>query len=212
MRQGGALGRAGGARRVLDVDRVVAVQAGLALRQRVFADRRTLVEQRVPVVVEHHDLLQVRTAAPHALEDGGVVGGAEPAGEQQQADAGLLERVFQLAGAIRRVDVDQDRADARGRILRDDPLAAVGRPDADAVAPGDAARQERQCEPRREVPQLPVAGAEILRADHQRVAVRPPLDGVAQVGADGFAQQARRGRAVQIREIAHCGPIIVGMP
>ena len=41
-------------------------------------------------------------------------------------------------GAVGRVDVDQDRADLGGGVLRDRPLGAVRRPDADPVALRDA--------------------------------------------------------------------------
>ena len=59
-------------------------------------------------------------------------------------------------------------------------------------------------------PELPVAGPEALRADDERVAVRPARDRAAQVVADGFAEQGRCRSAVQIREAAHSGLIIVG--
>jgi small subunit ribosomal protein S1 len=44
--------------------------------------------------------------------------------------------------AVRRVDVDQDRAELRRPVLDEDPLGAVGRPDADPVALLDAEVQQ----------------------------------------------------------------------
>jgi hypothetical protein len=53
-----------------------------------------------------------------------------------------LQRVLELARAVRRVDVDEDEADARRRELRDQPLVPVRRPDADAVAAAKAEREQ----------------------------------------------------------------------
>ena len=83
-------------------------------------------------------LAQLGTALAHFGQHGDVVGLAEPFGQEQQADAGLAQGVLQLGGLVGRVDVDQDGADARGGELDDDPLVAVGGPDADAVAVVDA--------------------------------------------------------------------------
>ena len=135
-------GRAGGPGRVLNVDRVVAVQACLALGQRRFADRRRLVEQRLPAVVEDHYLLQCGTLGTHAVEDGGVVGGPEALRVQQETQPRLIDGVLELVRLVGRVDVDEDGADAGGRVLRDDPFVAVRRPDADPVALGDAACEQ----------------------------------------------------------------------
>ena len=63
-----------------------------------------------------------------------VVGLPEAAGQAEQAHAALVERVFQFDRLVGGIDVDQDRADAGRRVLEDDPLEAVGRPHADAVA------------------------------------------------------------------------------
>ena len=56
--------------------------------------------------------------------------------------ADLVQRVLEFGQPIRRVDVDQHRADARGRELRQQPFDAVRRPDADAVALHDAEREQ----------------------------------------------------------------------
>ena len=100
-----------------------------------------------------------------------VVGLAEAAGEDEHAHAGLLQRVGELARLVGRVDRDEDRADARGRELRHDPLVAVGRPDADALTHADAVRE--QCA-RRDVdliPELVVGRAVALVGDDECLAL-----------------------------------------
>ena len=76
------------------------------------------------------------------LDHAEIVGGLEADGADQRAAADLVERIFQLGEAVGRVDVDQHQADARGGKLRQQPLPAVRRPDADAVALLQAERQQ----------------------------------------------------------------------
>src|SRR5438093_112079 len=77
------------------------------------------------------------------LQQGEVVGLAEALGHQEQFHARLIERVFEFRRLVGRVDVDEDRADAGRGVLHDDPLVAVRRPDADALALGDAEVEQR---------------------------------------------------------------------
>src|SRR5256885_4766615 len=44
--------------------------------------------------------------------------------------------------SVRRIDVDEDDADLRGRILHEDPLRVVRAPDSDAVALFEAERHQ----------------------------------------------------------------------
>ena len=60
----------------------------------------------------------------------------------QCAAADLVDRVFELASTIGRVDVDEDQADPRGRELRDEPLVPVGGPDAHPIAAPQAEREQ----------------------------------------------------------------------
>ena len=203
VRQGRALRGAGGARGVLDVDGVVERQAGLARRELAVPDRRALLEQRRPPVVEHHRLLEGRALGPHPLDDLHVVALAEALREQQQAQPRLVQRVPQLARLVGGVDVDEDRADAGGGVLGDDPFEAVGGPDADPVAAFDPPPQEGLGEGRGGVPELPVGGPVVLRRHHQRLAVAVALDGAAQVLADGLAEQGHRAGAVHVGGQAH---------
>ena len=74
----------------------------------------------------------------HRREHLEVVGGLEGRGGDEHPHAGLAERVRELARPVRRVDVDEDRADTRGGELQQRPLDAGRRPDADPVALLDA--------------------------------------------------------------------------
>src|SRR5439155_7412748 len=55
-------------------------------------------------------------------------------GQKQRGDVGLVQDVLKLVRPIRRVDVDEDRANLRDGELGNDPLRPVGRPDADVLA------------------------------------------------------------------------------
>ena len=106
------------------------------------------MSQRAARLREHRDVVRVPEAAGH----------------DQQAHAGLAERVRQLGRLVGRVDGDEDRADPGGGELRHDPLVAVRRPDPDAVALADPAGEQSS---RRGVdlePQLAVGGPVVLVA------------------------------------------------
>ena len=138
-RQGGALGVAGGARGVLDVDRIVRV--GRRLRGRQHPGVAVAVGQRLPLrAADQDDVLERGAVRAHLGDHCGVVGGLERPCGDQHADARLVEHVLQLLGAVGRVDADQDRADLGRGVLQLRPLRAVRRPDADPVALLDAQR------------------------------------------------------------------------
>jgi hypothetical protein len=137
VRQRRALREARGARGVLDVDGVVGVQLDRVERPAVQAAAG--VEQRLPFrAAEQHDGIQLGAARPDLGDHRGVVGGLEPHRRDEQGAARLVEHELKLPGPVRRVDVHQDRADLRGRVLGERPLGAVRRPDPDPVALGDA--------------------------------------------------------------------------
>ena len=99
-----------------------------------------------------------------------VVGLAERARRHEYADAGLVQRIFELAQPVRRVDVHKDGADLGGRVLRDDPLGGVPAPDADAIATRDAERQQSARGAIDLLDQLRVRVTEILVTGDQRIA------------------------------------------
>ena len=106
------------------------------------------------LLVEHDDVSQVRKPRRPQRSRAVVELGREraqhvdiiarlvAAGEHQRLAADLVERVFELGGAIGRIDVDQDGADARSTELHVEPFGAIGRPDADAIAAADAQREQ----------------------------------------------------------------------
>ena len=102
---------------------------------------------------------------------------------------GLVQHVGQLVAAVGRVDVDQDRADLRGRVLHEHPLGAVRRPDADPVALGDAQRQQAERERVDVGVQLAVGPAPVRRHVDQRLAVAAAGHRALQVGPDRLAEQ-----------------------
>ncbi len=132
IRAGGATRNCGAAGE-LDVARVVWIDAR---RHQCMAASDERVERdaaRRHGRAHLDDKLQRRNVAG-LLEDRVVVGRLQHGLQHESADAHQLGGVVQLGRAIRRVHVDEHQARQCGRHLRHDPLPAVARPDADAVA------------------------------------------------------------------------------
>jgi hypothetical protein len=158
----GALGRPGGAARVLDVDRLEEVELGpLDLVGGV-------LEQ---AVADEQHVLERRQVAADLVDHRPVVGGLERGRRDQRAAAGLAQRVGELARPVRRVDVDEDDPELRGRELGDHPLGAVRRPDAGAVALDQPEAGERAGGAVDDLAELRIGEARVLVADDERVAV-----------------------------------------
>ena len=163
VRQRRALGESGRAGGVLDVNGVVELQRRFTpFRGPPRRPTRPRRQERRPVLVEAEDAAQGGAARPGGVEHGAVDQLAETAGVEEDADAGLAQGVLQLGGLVGGVDVDEDGADAGGGVLDDDPLLAVGRPDADAVARRHAEGEEAAGGLRDRIPQLAVGGAIVL--------------------------------------------------
>ena len=197
------LGEAGRARGVLNVDGVVELQRRLEVVQGRVLDLLAGQQQVGPALVEDQRLPEQRKPAPHLLHHARVVAGSEGAREHQQADLRLAQRVLQLRRLVGRVDVDQDGADARRRVLQDDPFRAVGRPDADPVAALDAVREEPLGAARRLVPELAIREAEALLPVDQRLAVTEPLHAPVEVLSDRLAEQRGSTSALDVRRFRH---------
>ena len=142
MRERGALGGAGGARGELHVDRIVGVQRRLDRGQVGLGHALAVGQQPRPSRPRGRASRAAAGSAGAPPDHRHVVGLAEAAGEDEQAHAGLVQRVLELGRLVGRVDGHEDRADARGGVLGDEPLVAVGRPDAHAVAGAHAAGQQ----------------------------------------------------------------------
>ena len=153
--------------------------------------------------------LQQRQAAAGAVaqlgQHGQIVAGLEAGGGDQGAAADLVQRVFQLVGAVGRVDVDQDQAGLGGGELRHHPLRVVGRPDADPVAGLEAQRQQAGGEGIDLGLQLGPGPAQALLADDQGIALRPARGGAVEMDADGLAEQRDVRGPVHVAEPGHHG-------
>jgi len=119
----------------------------------------------------------------------------------------LVEHVLELGRAIGGVDVDEDRADGCGRVLGDDPLIAIRRPDADAVARLHSACHQAASGSFAFLDELAIREAAVLVRDHERVAVSEARRGAAQVVKDGFAQKRSVAGSVHVAELGHSGPL-----
>ena len=156
--------------------------------------------QRLPLrVAEEDDRAQLRTAVAHLGDHRPVVARLERRRGHQQRDPGLVEHVLQLVGPVRRVDVDQDRADVGGRVLQDHPLPPVRRPDADPVALAHTGRDQPGRERLDRVEQLGVAEPAAGAAVDQRLTVAEAGHGVPQVVADRLAEQRDGRGAARVR-------------
>ncbi|MDT4850152.1 hypothetical protein FQZ97_842930 [compost metagenome] len=223
----GALGEAGGAGGVLDVDRVVELQLGLARRHRLRRDRLAAPLQLGPgqearrrrrAQADHPAQLRQAFAGQRARRRGGqlrqqfeehgvVVGGLEGVGADHPAAAGLLERVFQFAAAIGRVDVDQDGADLGAGELGDAPLGAVRRPDAQAVAALQAEGEQGAGLPLDRFGEFGPAQAQALVAHHQRLVLGEARHGGVERLADGHGQQVLVLAAAGVTAVGHGCPL-----
>ena len=99
------------------------------------------------------DASSVRIAArssrhlrPDLFEHRRVVAGLEARREHERLAADFVEGVFELGGAIGRIDGDEDQPGLGGRELGDDPFVAVRRPDADPIAGHEPEVNETGCQ------------------------------------------------------------------
>src|SRR5215475_13987838 len=76
------------------------------------------------------------------LEHRGVVAALEARRKDERPAADVLQREGKLAGAIGRVDVDEDESRACRGKHRQDPLRAIRGPDADTLPRPQAAGEE----------------------------------------------------------------------
>ncbi len=138
-----ALRKAGRPARVLDVDRVRRVQRRRSLAYRLERDALGAGQQLVPRgVVEEDDALEARQVAAHLVDHRRVVARLERARRHEHPAPRLADRVRELVRAIGRVDVHEDHADLRRRVLHQRPLGAVRRPHAEPVAGLEAEREQ----------------------------------------------------------------------
>ncbi len=157
-------------------------QLGKALRR----------ERAGPAAVDlRHDIAQNRE----------VIAGLEPRRQDERLASHLGERVFEFGAAIGRVDVDQDQSRPGGRELRQHPLGAVRRPDADSLACFKAEAQQPDREVVDAARELTPGPAHPLVPDDQRGALGITLRDAFEMLADRGAEQRNRRRTVDIARI-----------
>ena len=136
-----------------------------------------------------------------------VVSVAEAAGQDEDRDARLPQRVLELAQPIRGIDVDENRAGLRRGVLQDEPLRAVRAPDPDAVARLDAERQQSAGNALDFRSKSGVRIAERLVARNEGVGVRMGGSDPIEAHANRLAEQRLARRSTDIGRL-HGGAII----
>src|SRR5712692_3532549 len=106
---------------------------------------------------------------------------------------------------VGRVDVDQDRAHPRGRVLQQHPLGAVRRPDADPVPGLDPGREQSDGNGINICVQLLVGPPPVGRDIDQGLLASPCRSDPAQVLADGLAQQREGRDSVAVGQLSSTG-------
>ena len=123
-----------------------------------------------------------------------VVAALEARRGNKRSASDLVERVFELGEAVRRVDVHEDQAGLGGRELGDRPLGVIGRPHADAIARLEAEGQEAGGAAVHSFAKFRIRPADRLVSDDQcfpfRISIGSPVEGLT----DGRVQE-RRGRS-----------------
>ena len=129
--------------RVLDVDRRrrqssdrrarAPGPSSIAARRRVSSSQSGRAEEDHPLEARDSAATSSTIASSRGLE--------RRRGDQHPASR-LPQRVLELVRPVRRVDVDEDHADLRRRVLDQHPLGAVRAPDAEPVARLEPERQQ----------------------------------------------------------------------
>ena len=109
----------------------------------------------------------------------------------QSDSAGIVQGVFELGQAVRRVDVDQDQPGLRRGKLDDYPFGIVRRPHADAVGAFEPERQKAGGEGADPFFQLTVGPTDLLASDDQRITLGKPLEDPVEIDTDRIADKRR---------------------
>ena len=209
MGEGRPLGRTGGARCELDVDRVVELQffaAQFQCAQFVMAGcAQQVVEAehaRTPFLAHaDHDLqlrqlpaaelagLAVRKFRCQRAHHAEVVAALEGRGQHQGLAAGLVQRVFEFGQPVGRVDVHQHQTGLGGGVLGQCPFELVLRPDADARTGFEAEADKAAGQRVDAAPELGIGQAHTLVRHHQRFPAGVAPTGLVEEAADGLADQ-----------------------
>ncbi|SPV19911.1 Uncharacterised protein [Burkholderia cepacia] len=221
MRERRALGAARRAARELDVDRIGGRERradrieqrgidGLAaarhhVREAEHAGRRDVAHRHDRAQARHARRMQVarrrgREFRRDGLQHLDVRGRLEALGGDHGFTADLVQRVFEFREPVGRIDVDEHRADPRGRELREQPFAAVRRPDADAIALHDAERGQPGRQHVDLVRELAPGPAHLLLAEHDGRTIGKAAGRVEQEPPDRRFGERHVGRAAHVRQ------------
>src|SRR5262249_31426475 len=133
---------------------------------------------------------RVRNELRHQLaQHCNVIDVSETRSGDENRYARLPERVLELAKAVRRIDVHEDRADLGRAVLRNHPLCWTRTPDTAAIAPFDAEREESARDPFDFFSESPEREAALLMAGDERLARAVCCRDSIEALADRFAEQ-----------------------
>ena len=205
MGQSRTLREPGGARGVLDVDRVVRRELPLPRREQSVIGRPPRVDQPIPGRVPDEDhVTKIGTVAAYLGHHRAVVAGLELRRADQHRDAGLPQDVRELVRPVRRIDVDHDRAELGGAELNEHPLRTIGRPDAYPLALDHPQIGEAERTGVDLVDQFRIAEPTTGHTIDQRLMVADAVCRPIEVGTDGVAEQRHRGDAIGVRRHGGC--------
>ena len=211
MRKRRAFGEARRAGRILNVDRLVELAARFALGQRhvvAFVGPRQkvvpadLVRSR-RFCADDDDVAQRGEGRTHVAHHGEVLTALVAIESHEGGDAALLQRVLQFVQPVRRVHVDEDRADLGARVLHQHPLERVRRPDSDAFAVLHAGRDKGAGKAIGLVRELGIAEAAVLVDRNDGIAIRKAACDPVQVVADRFSEKRHGARPVSVGRKRH---------
>ena len=206
VRERRALRETGGTGGVLDVDGVIGVELN-AVEDRTIQPPPAL-QQRLPFrAADQHDMRQIRTSRPHLGDHARVVGRLQTLGRDEQRGARLIEHELELAGAVGRVDVDQDGADLRRRVLGERPFRAVRRPDTDPVTLLDADFQQPERQGIDVGGQFRIGPAPSGRPVDERFTAGEPHRRRVEAPPDRVAQQGRCRFTGRVTQCCRHGPL-----
>ena len=230
VRQGGALRRARGAGRELNVDGVVKLQGSADVCQVRQVGVRDAFHHRIEVMhawrggrAQADDVAQLRQAGRlqgarartgdlrhHVLHDGQVIAGLEAGRQDQRAALHLVKHVFEFRTPVGGVDVDHDQTGFRRGELGQYPFGTVLRPDADPVARLQAQLQQAGGQAVHALLEFGVGPAHVLVRHDQGIVLAVAGGDAVQVSAYRFADQRRLVGAMYITDCLHAVSRVCG--
>ncbi len=126
MRERRPFGQARRPGRILDIHGIIEFEARLARRERAVGDRSARRDELGPIVVEDQRLAQRRAAGPDLGDHFDVIVRTKCAREEEQAHPCLRQRIFDFRRLVSWIEIYQNSAATRRRVLGNHPLVSVG--------------------------------------------------------------------------------------